>query len=234
MTAHQWLLTCEHGGNQVPRDFRSLFNPHRELLQTHRGWDPGTRTVGEAWSDKLNCPLHLATTTRLLVDLNRSESHRGLFSEITRSLSHEARQQILADYYRPHRQAIQHAVTQAVGGGRRVIHIAFHSFTPVWDGQLRNAEVGLLYDPRRPAEREGSQRWQRALMRDVPGLRVRLNYPYRGVADGLTTHLRRHFSTVQYVGIELEINQQIVLDGGPGWRRLQRSLLATAQAALQS
>lgn len=39
-----YLITCEHGGNEVPTAFARLFRGHRRLLATHRGYDAG------AWS----------------------------------------------------------------------------------------------------------------------------------------------------------------------------------------
>ena len=51
----------------------------------------------------------------------------------------------------------------------------------------------------------------------APELRVRRNYPYAGKGDGLTSYLRRRFAQSDYVGIELEINQGIVLTAGRRW-----------------
>jgi len=57
----------------------------------------------------------------------------------------------------------------------------------------------------------------------APELRVRRNYPYAGKGDGLTSHLRLHFPPRAYVGIELEVNQSIVLAGGRRWTALPQS-----------
>ena len=34
-------LTCEHGGNRIPREYAHLFRGARAVLASHRGWDPG-------------------------------------------------------------------------------------------------------------------------------------------------------------------------------------------------
>jgi hypothetical protein len=52
--------------------------------------------------------------------------------------------------------------------------------------------------------------WIWTLGLEAPGLRVRRNYPYRGVADGFTTALRRRFPADLYLGIELEVNQRLL------------------------
>ncbi len=35
------LITCEHGGREIPKEFQQHFDAHQELLETHRGWDIG-------------------------------------------------------------------------------------------------------------------------------------------------------------------------------------------------
>jgi hypothetical protein len=54
---------------------------------------------------------------------------------------------------------------------------------------------------------------------------VRRNYPYRGYADGLTTHLRRRYRGRAYIGIEIEVNQKHVLGGEREWRTLLKVLV---------
>jgi hypothetical protein len=60
---------------------------------------------------------------------------------------------------------------------------------------------------------------------------VRRNYPYAGRADGVTSHLRLRFPPGVYVGIELEVNQKIVLGAGRRWTRLRRVLIDSLRAA---
>ena len=74
-------------------------------------------------------------------------------------------------------------------------------------------------------------RWKASLAAFAPGLRVRRNYPYAGKGDGLTSHLRLRFPSNAYVGIELEINQRIVLVAGPRWTALRRLLIESLRAA---
>jgi len=88
-------------------------------------------------------------------------------------------------------------------------------------GNSRRFDVGLLYGPKRPAERRFCSAWQRQLRDAAPSLRVRRNAPYRGSSDGLTTALRREFGP-RYLGIELEINQCHV--GASTWTALMTRL----------
>jgi predicted N-formylglutamate amidohydrolase len=115
---------------------------------------------------------------------------------------------------------------------RPVLHISVHSFAPELDGKQRTADIGLLYDPDRGAERRFSRHWRQALKAVAPNLRVRLNYPYRGSADGHTTALRRRFTEAQYLGIELEVNQNLVVRDRNEWACLQKSVAETLISAI--
>ena len=115
--------------------------------------------------------------------------------------------------------------------GLRVIHISSHSFTPELDGKVRAADVGLLYDPARHGEAVLCARWKASQVKLAPELRVRRNYPYAGKGDGLTSHLRLQFPPRAYVGIELEVNQSIVVAGGRRWTTLRRVLVGSLRSA---
>jgi predicted N-formylglutamate amidohydrolase len=226
------VVSCEHGGNQVPALHAHLFEGAAALLDTHRGWDPGALELARRIATRFDAPLHCATTTRLLVDLNRSIGHRDLFSAITRSLPATDREAILAAHYRPHRDAVEGAIAQRVAAGGQVVHVASHSFTPILDGVERDVDIGWLYDPRRPAEAAFTARWMHSFGRRAPGLRLRRNQPYRGRSDGLASLLRSRHADPSYAGIELEVNQRFFQDGGPRWPELQGRLVDSLAAAL--
>jgi predicted N-formylglutamate amidohydrolase len=226
------VITCEHGGRKVPRAYAALFSDREESLASHRGWDPGALELGRQMAEAFGAPLHVATTTRLLVDLNRSIGHPQLFSEVTRPLSRARRDDIIDLHYRPHRHAVESDIARQIGSGQRVIHVASHSFTPTLDGLPRQADVAWLYDPQRPGEVAFARAWMRALEQRSPELRLRRNYPYQGRADGLTASLRRHHPEETYVGIELEVNQRFVEQGGAPWKRLRTMLVDSLKKAL--
>lgn len=229
---NQLIISCEHGGRDVPRAYAALFSGREALLDSHRGWDPGALELARQMAGVFRVPLHAAATTRLLVDLNRSIGHRQLFSEITRALPPERRQDIVDRYYRPHRQAVEAEIERFISAGRPVIHVAAHSFTPALDDVPRHADVAWLYDPGRPCEVRFARAWMRSLAQISPELRLRRNYPYRGRDDGLTAALRKRHPDPAYAGIELEINQRFVERGGAAWDRLKTQLVESLKSVL--
>lgn len=200
------LLTCEHAGREVPAAYSALFEPYEALLASHRGWDPGALPIAEALHSLTKAPLITYPYTRLLVEPNRSLHHRAVFSNITRHLPREEKQTILNTYYIPYRAKVTQAISEGLSKGP-VQHYSIHTFTPELNGEVRQADIGLLYDPASTGEKAIAHSL-RDFIKSRSKLRVRLNYPYLGKADGFTTHLRRLF-TAGYSGIEIEINQAI-------------------------
>jgi predicted N-formylglutamate amidohydrolase len=175
--------------------------------------------VARSLARALRAPLLAATSTRLLVDPNRSPHNPAVFSELTRGLPRAERQALLARHHRPHWSRVRAAIARRPGA---TLHVAVHSFTPVLGGEVRNADVGLLYDSQRPSEVRACRRWQAALAEIDPSLRVRRNYPYRGAADGLATWLRRRLPDARYAGVELELNQALL--AGPSRAQVTETL----------
>jgi predicted N-formylglutamate amidohydrolase len=227
------VVSCEHGGNRIPRRYRRLFAPHNRLLRSHRGFDAGALRLARAFAGALDAPLFASTVSRLLVDLNRSPASRFLFSTITRALPPGQRTALLDACYWPYRHAVEAAVAGATERGHLVVHLSIHTFAERLRGRLRNADVGLLYDPDRHGEVALCRAWKRQMRAISPAVRVRFNYPYRGTADGLTTHLRRQFPRSAYLGIEVEMNRKFVAAAPATWRTVQTAIIDAFRRAVQ-
>lgn len=226
------VLTCEHGGNQVPDEHRALFAGAKHALESHRGYDPGSLGVATQMAARISAPLVVCLTTRLLVEPNRSIDHPDLFSVYSRTLPEPAKRDLVAEHYLPHRTSVERIIVAAVATGHHVLHIGVHSFTDVLDGVKRNVDLGVLFDPARPPEGDRAAAWMAALSRVRPDLRVRANEPYRGTDDGLTTTLRRRFPSESYTGLEIEARQGLI--GPPDEQFAVGTLLAeTLQEAMR-
>lgn len=205
------FITCEHGGNSVPNEYRDLFLNAADVLSSHRGFDIGALNLSMSVAAALSSSLYYSETTRLLVDLNRSEKSKTLFSEFTSHLPEPEKRKILKEHYFPYRKKVEGEITR-LAAEKRLIHIAFHSFTPVLNGVTRKTEIGLLYDPRRSAEKSFCSSWKKTLKEALPDFRIRMNYPYKGISDCLPASMKKILNENQYSGIELEINQALFSD----------------------
>ena len=220
------VLACEHASRRVPRRYARLFRGREALLDSHRGWDPGALELARHVAHAFDAPLFRGVVTRLLVDLNRSLQSPTLFSKHALRLEEKERLALLARYWEPYRHAVRHCIESELARGRRVLHFSLHSFTPRLRGDARPTDVGLLFDPARPAEERFCRALRAALQQELPELQIDLNEPYSGVSDGLTTTLRAEFPRGRYLGIEFEVNQRFARGERARWRELQRRIAA--------
>ncbi|MDT0651444.1 N-formylglutamate amidohydrolase [Autumnicola edwardsiae] len=224
------ILTCEHAFNAIPDEYSHLFAGAEEVLNTHRGYDPGAFDLFEAVSGLANFGAY-QKTSRLLVEVNRSENHPQLFSEFSAELTNEEKQEVLEQYYFPYRESVATKIEDFIEKGERLVHFSVHSFTPELDGEIRDADIGLLFDPARSAEEEFCTLLKKRLQQENPELKIRFNYPYLGKSDGLTTFLRSNFPN-NYSGIELEVNQKFVQNNKMD-ERLKMAIFDSLKATLQ-
>src|SRR5688572_12529102 len=227
------LITCEHGGNQIPEEYRKYFRTHQDLLQTHRGWDPGALELYKKFVAVGADASFFSETSRLLIELNRSRHHENLFSVATKEIPAIEKNAILEWHYEPYRKKVEETITSFLAQNHSVLHISVHSFTPELNGEIRNADIGLLYDPQRKREKAFCARWKTTLLQENPALKVRFNYPYRGTADGFTSYLRKKFPDESYAGIELEVNQKFPFGDSETWVKIQQNIVQSFRATVE-
>jgi predicted N-formylglutamate amidohydrolase len=199
------VLSCEHGGNEIPEKYQYLFKNNKTVLDVHNGYDLGALDVFN-FLEPLSSASFFSTESRLLIELNRSLHHKNLFSKFSSNLSFEEKKVLINDY-KFYRNAVEVAIKQYIDQKESVLHIAVHSFTPILNSIERNCDIGLLYDSTNRREKFFSSLFKKELLFLENTLKIRCNYPYLGSADGFTSYLRKQFLT-NYIGIEIEINQK--------------------------
>jgi predicted N-formylglutamate amidohydrolase len=151
--ASQFFLTADHAGRTIPRRLGNLGLPESELGR-HIAWDVGIAGVTEKLAQTLDATAVLQVYSRLVIDCNRQpawESSIPAISELTPipgnanipSAEREARRR---EIFVPYHECIAELLDQRLAPGRRTVLIAMHSFTPVFKGEPRNIEIGILYN----------------------------------------------------------------------------------------
>ncbi len=202
------LLSCEHFSNRLPSGFSRLINP--SILETHRGYDIGAEQLFR----KL-LPLSDAAVkgnySRLLVELNRNRKNQGR-TMIYSMLEDGERESLLQKYHDPYWEEVMKICMESVKRDEEIKHISIHTFTPVFDGNIRKCDIGILYDPSRENEKEFAAVLKENILELAPELIIRKNFPYRGCTDSVTTSLRKIFR-IGYTGMEIEVNNRFFTEG---------------------
>lgn len=203
----------EHASNAVPEELGSL-GLALEVFDSHVAWDPGALEVATKLADRFDLPLERGEWTRLVVDLNRSPDNPDAIPEnafgtvVPANLALEARtrRERLARYHTPYWDRVVDHIDLAMDEERRFFHISVHSFVEQFHGVHRDVDIGLLADPKHRGDGEHLDSIQ-AFINDH-GLDCRVNEPWDGRSDGLTTNLRQRYPPEKYGTVEFEISQR--------------------------
>lgn len=210
------VLVADHASNAVPEGIELGVPPH--VMDEHVAIDIGVEGVAERMAEHHGVPAHLATLSRLVIDLHREEDHPGLIPEtsdgklIPGNIGAD-RQRRIEHFYHPYHDAMSEWLEAAQP---RLI-LSLHSFTPRLETKPEEArpwEVSLLYNQRDEAARHAIR-----LFREH-GFTVGENQPYSG--KDLNATMNRHAEEVHrhYLAIEVRNDQIADRAGQARWAGL--------------
>jgi predicted N-formylglutamate amidohydrolase len=231
------FLTADHAGRVIPRRLGRLGVAAHELTR-HIGWDIGIRGVTERVSAALDATAIFQTYSRLVIDCNRNPqvpSSTPEVSELTPipgniGLSDDDRAARVREIFDPYHARIRAMLDARAAAGRRTVYVAMHSFTPVFKGESRAMEVGVLYN-RHPKLAH--------IMLELLGaegdLTVGDNAPY-AVSDLTDYGVPVHAEGRDLAHVEIEIRQDLIGDtaGETAWAARMARLLVAADARLKA
>ncbi|MEQ8454015.1 MAG: N-formylglutamate amidohydrolase [Sandaracinaceae bacterium] len=208
------LVTCEHASQRMP-DGWAWPERDRRLVDTHWAYDLGAADMARDFAAAMGAAVVLSRYSRLLVDPNRPEDSDTLFRthaegetvELnTTHLHAEERARRVQRLLRPYHATLD----EEVAASRAPTLVSIHTFTPVYEGQPRTLEVGVLYD----RDEALAERVAQVLVK--AGLNAALNEPYSG-KEGLMYAVDRHARAHGRQSIEFEVRQDLATD--PAFRR---------------
>ncbi|MCC5835029.1 MAG: N-formylglutamate amidohydrolase [Opitutales bacterium] len=205
------VLSCEHASAWIPAEYKALFRGGEAVVDSHRGWDPGAIQAAERFQTAFACPLFQGRMNRLLIELNRSVDSQSLWSEFSQSLTAVAKEALLRDVYHPYRAEVEAALRGVQARHGTAVHLSIHSLTPELNGQRREFDIALLFDPQRSREARLCETWARQMQARDASLVIAFNTPYKGTDDGLVESFRHHFDEEAYIGLEIEYNQALLI-----------------------
>ena len=153
----QIVFICEHAGRKIPAYLGSL-GLDDDTMSSHIGWDIGAAELARALSKELDAALVLQRYSRLVFDCNREfDAFDAIVQEsdhvvipANAGLSLEQRRERYDCVYQPFADAVETLLAPRIqkpakASGQPVI-VTIHSFTPLYKGQRRTLDLGILYD----------------------------------------------------------------------------------------
>ncbi|WP_201842674.1 N-formylglutamate amidohydrolase [Microvirga zambiensis] len=136
--ASEFIITCEHAGNAVPKSLKGLGLDSAELNR-HIAIDIGILGVSEWVSDLLQAPLVYQRYSRLVAECNRALTDEDLFAVVSdgtvipgnRNISEVDRRQRIEEIIMPYQNEVTRRLDEQQTGGRHTtLFVSMHSFTP--------------------------------------------------------------------------------------------------------
>lgn len=226
-----FFFTGDHAGRAIPRALGDLGVPPTEM-ERHIAWDIGIAGVTRRLSDLLDATAVLQAYSRLVIDCNRNPTWPSAMPEISEvtpipgnvALTDAARTARIEAIFTPYHDRI--AALLEARTSRPTIYVAMHSFTPVFKGESRAMEVGVLYDD--DAELATIMI---DLLQQEGDLTVGRNAPY-ALTAATDYSVPTHAQSRRLNHLELEIRQDLIATdaGQQAWaERLARLLPRAAE-----
>jgi predicted N-formylglutamate amidohydrolase len=227
-----FLFLCEHASPRIPTFLNHLGLPS-EARKAHIAWDPGAANVAREMAGLTGSGLIEACISRLVYDLNRPPHAASAMAEKSEiydipgnvGLSPEQRLERTEAIYLPfHSKARAHIAAMCASGTPPIL-ITVHSFTPVYHGQKREVEFGVIHDT--------DDRLARAILTHAPNtLTTRLNEPY-SAKDGVVHTLQMLATPCQLPHAMLEIRNDLIATPSLA-KEVARALVPVLRRAAES
>ncbi|NBP68469.1 MAG: hypothetical protein EBU52_06955 [Cytophagia bacterium] len=193
------LISCEHGGNQIPMRYRTFFD--EQGIEKNDIWNRSTLDLALSLSEKLDVPCFTHQTSRLLVDVNLSLGNESLFYLDTSLLGDAERQSILERYYFPYRLRVENTITMSE---KAVLHLSIHT------SFVQAADVVIVFNSERLVEKECVVVLTEALKSSSYPLPFAL-HDISGMDDaGFVQYLRTRFDEESYAGFTLIVHPRLI------------------------
>lgn len=229
--AGPFVVICDHASNRIPERYGSLGLP-ADAIESHIAWDPGALAVSRELSARLDAPLLWSSVSRLVIDCNRDPTAPDLI--ITegdgrpvpgnRGLDAAERAHRLETIHGPYHAGIAACLDGRQAEGVPTALVAIHSFTPVWGGERRPWQIGVVFD-----EDRGLADQVLAALQSDPAITVGINEPY-SPADRVYYTMARHGSSRGLPAVMIEIRNDEL--GDPAGQKTWAARLADIFAAI--
>lgn len=205
------VILCEHASHDIPTQYQELgvAPSHRH---SHAVWDLGARAVAMKLAHKLQAPVVASLVSRLVYDCNRPPEAASAMPERSeiievpgnRNMTIAQRATRIKAIYRPFCDAVTSVLADRQARNIPTALVTIHSFTPIYHGQPRTVEIGILHDDdSRLADAMLAQTYR------LPHRQIQRNSPY-GPEHEVTHSLRLHGIRNGFANVMIEIRNDLL------------------------
>ncbi len=207
-----WLLVCEHAGNQVPAQLQDLGLP-RDYFDEHIGYDIGAHAITLVLAEKLDATAVVCNYSRLVIDCNRPLTDNACIPQISDGIPISGNTNINTDerllringIYQPFHTCVFQVLANKLAKNPKTKFANIHSFTPMLaeEGKKRPWDIGFVYRNPKPSQQIIHN------LRQQTTHCIGDNQPYDGfIYKGYT--MSAHCETQDIPGFLVEFRQDLI------------------------
>lgn len=205
------LLVCEHASRHIPKYFNGL-GLGEDVKKSHVAWDPGALDLAKCLSEAFDATLIKSNISRLVYDCNRPQNDASAMpkrSEIfdipgNADISDSEILTRTEQIYNPFYTALGQTIAKKQSNDNISSLVTIHSFTPVYFGEKRDVEIGILHssDSRLADE-------MLLVAPELSDLQIERNQPY-GPEDGVAHTLEAHGLKNNLANVMIEVRNDLL------------------------
>lgn len=224
------VLACEHAGKVIPMWLNGL-GLSDDMANSHIAWDPGAFDLARFMAIELSADLVWQRYSRLVYDCNRPPSSPASIVEYAETMpipgnidiSNAERQWRIENVYRPFQSMLKTVLVDRVSP----VLVTIHSFTPVFRGEHRAVELGILHD--KDSRLADALLANKQLRQEFD---MRRNEPY-AARDGVTHTLVNQTRSENYLNVMIEVRSNL-LDTPDKQKTIAKTLATALKNAVKS
>ena len=226
------IFSCEHATCAVPEAYKEALSKDTELITSPEGWDLGALNLAQAMAMKFRTPLVHCDISRLIIDCHLQETNPNRWSACSMKLTESQREKLHERQLLPHLSVLRQRIATELARNSSVLHVSVHTFDPKLHPDVH---VCLLYSEGRVGESSLALQWLQAMQEKLPALTIKGNEVfYPDQTKTLLDTLRKERSSAEYQGIELQVSNQMFLEGQPmRWDAFKNAFMESLRSVIQ-
>lgn len=215
------LVTCEHATCTVPGAQRSVFEGREDELHSEAGWEPGALNLAQAISIAFRTPIIHGEITRLILDLEATESE--MWGKYAESISPPTRDRMAERLRNGYRNHIRQRIHEDLHRHDAVVHLLVHVM------QSAPGRIAMRVPDQAINTHQIATRWATAI--HAPMLQPIVIHG--GFPGDLVAETMRHFDPERYLPIRLEVDSSSFIQGKPlRWDECKKQLITSLATTL--
>lgn len=206
------FISCEHASKVIPKRYGFLGVKKSKLIDISDYYDTGAEEISRVIAKGFNAKCIFPTYSRMVINVNRSLSHRNLINADchgikipgNENITEKERKKRITNYYLPYHKKIKKEIEELKKKHKKIYYICMHTFLYIVPGRKNWPDIGILYKYNKDAE---FCRKIKNLLAKRTNFRIEINKPFSAKTNAGYT-MGKYGKSNKIRCVEFEVNDK--------------------------